>query len=398
MIKYNELIENLFRYVQIDTQSSETSGEHPSTSKQRNLAEILSKELRKLGLTVEYDERLCYVYGFLEGNSGNNDAIGFISHMDTSPEVSGKNVKPRIIEKYDGNDSLLTIEKFPELKNHIGEDLIATDGTTLLGADDKAGISEIMFMLEYFQNNPQIKHRSIAVAFTPDEEIGAGTENFDLKKFKSKLAYTVDGGKYPIVEYECFNAAAATVQIHGVNVHTGFAKNVMINACERAAEFISLMPENEKPEYTSGYEGFFHLENMTGDVENCRLEYLIRDHDSEKFEDRKKLMQNTVDYLNKKYGKKIFEIKIRDQYKNMKEIIKDHFELVENAYKAIENSGFHPYSEAIRGGTDGASLSFRGLPCPNLPTGGYNYHSRYEYASIQEMEHCADLLISLAKI
>lgn len=396
MIKNKALIDKFLRYVQIDTQSDEESGLSPSTAKQHDLAKVLVSELEAMGASeIHYDKEHCYVYACVPGEQ---PAIGFIAHMDTSPAVSGANVKPRIIENYQGEDELLKTEDYPELLNHFGEDLIATDGTTLLGADDKAGVAEIMDMAEYFLTHPDVKHREIRIAFTPDEEIGAGTDHFDIEQFGAKEAYTVDGGKLGIIEYENFNAAAAKIKVHGKSVHPGSAKGIMLNALTLAMEFNSLLPASEKPEFTEGYEGFYFLESMKGDVEETELSYIIRDHNFEKFESRKALMQSTVEFLNKKYPAGTFEIEMKDQYYNMLSHMKDHMSLIENAKKAFEKLGVNAKSEPIRGGTDGAMLTYKGVPCPNLCTGGYNYHGRFEYASIQEMEKSAELLKEIAKM
>lgn len=393
------LIERFLRYVKIDTQSDEESDLHPSTSKQHKLAELLEGELQSLGLTVDYDEEHCYVYAYLSSNdkSGQAEDIGFIAHLDTSPAVSGKEVKPFIIRSFDGKDEILDPDEFPELNNHIGEDLIRTDGTTLLGADDKAGIAEIMEMLSYFAANPAVIHRGIAVAFTPDEEIGNGTLFFDLARFHAKQAYTVDGGKFGILEYECFNAAMATVEIKGRSVHTGSAKGLMINASLIANEFINLMPDDETPETTEGYEGFYYLDSIRSDCENARMQFLIRDHDLDKFDARKEYMKDAAFTINERYKTELCKVTIEDQYPNMAMYLKDHMDLIERAQKAVRAAGGTPSSEPVRGGTDGALLSCRGLPCPNLPTGGYNYHSRYEFASVPEMQKSLDTLIYLAQ-
>ncbi|MBR3341013.1 MAG: peptidase T [Clostridiales bacterium] len=393
------LIERFLRYVKIDTQSDEESDLHPSTSKQHKLAELLAGELQSLGLTVDYDEEHCYVYAYLSSNdkSGQAEDIGFIAHLDTSPAVSGKEVKPFIIRSFDGKDEILDPDEFPELNNHIGEDLIRTDGTTLLGADDKAGIAEIMEMLSYFAANPAVIHRGIAVAFTPDEEIGNGTLFFDLARFHAKQAYTVDGGKFGILEYECFNAAMATVEIKGRSVHTGSAKGLMINASLIANEFINLMPDDETPETTEGYEGFYYLDSIRSDCENARMQFLIRDHDLDKFDARKEYMKDAAFTINERYKTELCKVTIEDQYPNMAMYLKDHMDLIERAQKAVRAAGGTPSSEPVRGGTDGALLSCRGLPCPNLPTGGYNYHSRYEFASVPEMQKSLDTLIYLAQ-
>lgn len=398
MDQQEALVERFLRYVKIDTRSDDESETHPSTAKQRDLAKLLASELEELGLAVDYDEEHCYVYAYLETNDPEgSDDIGFIAHVDTSPEVSGKDVKPVIIRSFDGHDDLLDPEEFPELNNHIGEDLIRTDGTTLLGADDKAGIAEIMEMLSYFRANPDVIHRGIAVAFTSDEETGNGTEFFDPSRFHAKQAYTVDGGKFGVLEYECFNAAKATVEITGKSVHTGSAKGVMINASRVANEFINLMPEDETPEATEGYEGFYYLDKIVSQCSSARLEFLIRDHDLNKFEARKEFMRKTAAAVNERHRAELVKVTIEDQYPNMAMYLKDHMDLIEHAENAVRHAGGIPVNEPVRGGTDGAVLSSMGIPCPNLSTGGYNYHSRFEYASIQEMYKSLQTVIFLAQ-
>ena len=394
MDQFPQLTERFLRYVKIDTQSDEESGKHPSTDKQRDLAGLLVTELKDLALEVDYDEQNCYVYAYLPPKDSDTD-IGFIAHMDTSPAVSGKDVNPQILRDYDGNDGILNPEEFPELKEHFGETLIRSDGTTLLGADDKAGIAEIMEMLSFFKSNPETAHHGIAVAFTPDEEIGEGTLNFDLARFHAKQAYTVDGGKFGVLEYECFNAAMATVEIKGRSVHTGSAKGLMINASLVANEFINLMPEDETPETTEGYEGFYYLDSISSECEHARMQFLIRDHDLEKFQSRKEFMRDAAFTINERYQADICQITIEDQYPNMAMYLKDHMDLIERAQEAVRHAGGIPSSEPVRGGTDGAILSSKGLPCPNLSTGGYNYHSRYEFCSVEEMEKSLKTLINL---
>ena len=392
---FDDLFDRFMRYVKIETTSSEESGTSPSTPTQHDLAKVLYEELTALGAEdVYYDEDHCYVYG---GLPGYGEVLGFIAHMDTSPAVSGKDVKPRIIKNYDGNDSLLKPGMFPELNNHLGEDLIATDGTTLLGADDKAGVAEIMFALRYFAGHPDIKHRKIRVCFTPDEEIGAGVNHIDLEKFGAKEAYTVDGGKLGELEYECFNAAWATVTVRGTSVHPGSAKDLMKNASLLAIEFNSLLPAAERPEHTEGREGFYMLGEISGSIDSATLKYIIRDHDRAKFEARKETLERITAFLNGKYGEGTFTLAMGDSYYNMIEVLRDHMELVENARRVMAELGITPIENPIRGGTDGARLSFMGIPCPNLCTGGYNYHGRYEYASMQEMEKCAEIVLALMK-
>ena len=406
MVKNKNLLDRFLRYVKIDTQSKEDETVQPSTAKQKDLAKILFAELTDLGADVFLDEEFGYVYASLPGTE---PAIGFVAHMDTAPATSGTGVNPHIVENYDGgtiilNDGsktdtapvILDPDYFPELKSHIGEDLIVTDGTTLLGADDKAGVAEIMNLFEFYANHPEIPHRRLCLAFTPDEEVGRGTEHFDTERFGTKEAYTVDGGKMGELEYECFNAAEARIEICGTSVHPGDAKNKMINAAALAAEFHSMLPQAETPEHTEGYEGFYMLGEISGSCEQAFLKYIIRDHDREKFEKRKAFMQTVTDYMNRKYGE-YFTLTLTDQYYNMADLMKDHLHLIENAKNALKELGVNPAVIPIRGGTDGAKLTYMGVPCPNLCTGGYNFHGRYEYASVQEMEICAEMLIKLAQ-
>ena len=402
-----DCIEKFFRYVKVDTQSDDTTGTSPSTMKQHDLAKLLTDELTAIGASdVFYDKEHCYVYASIPSNiddGKDRPAIGFISHMDTSDEVSGKDVKPWIVDDYDGADIflskdgsvVLSPDDFPELRNHIGEDLIVTDGSTLLGADDKAGISEIMAMAETLLTNPDIKHGDIKIAFTPDEEIGAGTAFFDINRFGAKFAYTVDGGKLGELEYENFNAAEGVIKVHGRSVHPGDAKNKMINAALICYEFHLLLPAFQNPMYTEKREGFFHLTEVNGGTESATASYIIRDHDEALFNQKKELFAAAAEFLNKKYGEGVVEVTIRDQYKNMIEQIRPHMHLVDNAKKAMEELGITPIESPIRGGTDGAALSYMGLPCPNLCTGGYNYHGKYEYASIQEMTKVVDILLGI---
>jgi tripeptide aminopeptidase len=410
MTTNTELIERLFRYVKIDTQSDEEASSQPTTAGQHDLAKLLYEELSEMGVEAHYDTEHCYVYAKLPGEE---PAIGFVSHMDTSPACSGKNVNPRIIENYQGQNivlgeipaggsAILRPSDFPELLSHIGEDLIVTDGATLLGSDDKSGVAEIMNLFSYYTAHPDLPHRTICAAFTPDEEIGRGTENFDTEAFGAKQAYTVDGGKLGEIEYECFNAASAAVEITGRSVHPGDAKNAMINAALVGMEFIALLPPSDRPEHTEGYEGFYHLTGMEGDVERAVLKYIVRDHDSAKFAARKEFLLRSAAFINDKYralaGTDVLRITIKDQYYNMAIPMKDHMELITDAQKAMRQLGITPIVQPIRGGTDGAALTYRGIPCPNLCTGGYNFHGRCEYASVQEIEKCAELLILLAAV
>lgn len=404
-----ELIERFLRYVKIDTQSQDGQDTTPSTKKQHDLAQVLYKELKEIGARdVYYDKKNCYVYGRIPASKGakNKKVLGYIAHIDTSDAVSGKDVKPRIVKKYDGRDItlnkalniLLSPKVFPELKNHKGEDLIVTDGTTLLGADDKAGVAEIMTLLSILIKNPEIPHPEIAVCFPPDEEIGHGAELLDLKRMKADYAYTVDGGKLGELEYECFNAASCKVEVRGRSVHPGSAKGMMLNAALVAYEFQAMLPVFENPMYTEGREGFYHLNHIEATCEEACAEYILRDHDKRKFLERKKRVQEIADFLNKKYGKGTVTLTVTDSYTNMVDGIKPHFHLVKNARKAMKALGIEVLEHPIRGGTDGSRLTERGLPCPNLCTGGYNFHGKYEYASVQEMTRTVELLLKIAEL
>ena len=400
-----DVIEDFLRYVKIDTQSDDTTGASPSTVGQHDLAGLLEKELIEIGASdVYYDKEHCYVYASIPSNSGNDSpAIGFVSHMDTSDEVSGKNVNPRIVENYDGKDIVLSQDgkvvlspvDFPELKNHVGEDLIVTDGTTLLGADDKAGIAEIMTLAKTLLSDPSIGHGDIKIAFTPDEEIGQGTAYFDIDRFGARYAYTVDGGKLGELEYENFNAAEGVIRVQGRSVHPGDAKNKMVNAALICYEFHSLLPVFQNPMYTEGREGFFHLTEVNGGCESATASYIIRDHDEKLFEKKKQLFKDAAEFLNRKYGEGTVSVDLHDQYYNMIEMIKPHMHLIDNAKKVMTDLGITPIDNPIRGGTDGAALSYKGLPCPNLCTGGYNYHGKYEYASVQEMKQVVKILLGI---
>lgn len=405
-----DVIEKFLKYVKVDTQSDPDSGTSPSTMKQHDLAKILRDELIEIGASdVYYDEEHCYVYASIPSNIDDDKKrykMGFVAHMDTSDEVSGKDVKPRIIDNYEGTEInlssdgkvVLSPDDFPELLNHIGEDLIVTDGTTLLGADDKAGVSEIMTMAETLLLNPDIKHGDIKIAFTPDEEIGEGTAYFDIERFGADYAFTVDGGKLGELEYENFNAAEGIIKVHGRSVHPGDAKNKMINAALLCYEFHSMLPVFQNPMYTEKREGFFHLTDVNGGTENAEATYIIRDHDEKLFDAKKKLFKDAADYLNKKYGEGTVEVVLRDQYFNMIEKIRPHMHLIDNVKKVMAELGITPIDSPIRGGTDGAALSYKGLPCPNLCTGGYNYHGKYEYASVQEMRKVVDILLGIVKV
>lgn len=403
-----ELVERFLKYVSFDTQSDENNGAQcPSSNKQFELAKYLKAELEELGLEdVELDEH-AYVYATLPANTEKEvPTIGFIAHMDTSPECSGANVKPRIIKNYDGSDIVLNKEKnictttalFPELKEHIGEDLIVTDGNTLLGADDKAGIAEIVTAMTYLQQHPEIKHGKIRIAFNPDEEIGAGAHLFDVEKFGCQWAYTMDGGEVGELEFENFNAAAAKITIKGCNVHPGYAKGKMVNACLVANEFIALMPENERPETTEGYEGFFHLCNVQANVEEATLTYIIRDHNQGIFNMRKQIILDEAEKLNEKYGAGTVTPVVTDQYYNMLSQLQDKPHITQIAQKAIEEACGFCHIVPIRGGTDGAQLSFKGLPCPNIFAGGLNFHGRHEFIPVQSMEKAMMTVVHICRL
>ena len=403
-----ELVERFLKYVSIDTQSSEENeAQCPSTEKQWDLARHLKDELTGLGLAdVELDEH-GYVYATLPANTDKNiPTIGFIAHMDTSPDLTGKDVKPRIIKNYDGTDILLneelgirtTVEQFPELKDHIGEDLIVTDGTTLLGADDKAGIAEIVTAMEWLKAHPEVEHGRIRIAFNPDEEIGNGAHLFNVEKFGCQWAYTMDGSEAGELEYENFNAASARVTITGRNVHPGYAKGKMKNACLIAREFAQAMPPNERPETTDGYMGFFHLYAMQATVEQAKLTYIIRDHDAGMFRLRKQVLLDTAERLNEQYGTGTVEVELKDQYQNMLSQLQSKPHITEIARKAIEEACGHCRVVPIRGGTDGAQLSFMGLPCPNIFAGGLNFHGRHEFVPVQSMQKAMQTIINICKL
>ena len=399
-------IEDRFiNYTKFDTQSAEDSDTVPSTSKQLIFAKYLKEELEKEGLEdVEMDD-MGYIYATLPANTKKKvPTIGFISHYDTALDASGANIKARIIRGYDGKEIELSPgvisspEKFPELLEHKGEDIIVTDGTTLLGADDKAGIAEIVQAMCYLRDHKEIEHGKIRVGFNPDEEIGMGARHFDVEKFGCEWAYTMDGGDIGDLEYENFNAAAAKVKIHGVSVHTGYAKGKMINAARIACEFNSMIPTTDIPETTEGYQGFYHLLGIEGHCEEAKLSYIIRDHDRDNFQDRKRFMEDIARRLNAKYGEGVVEITITDQYYNMKEKIDPNMHVVDLVVKAMEKSGVRPKVEPIRGGTDGAQLSFRGLPCPNIFAGGVNFHGPYEFVSIQIMEKAMQVIVNICNL
>ncbi|MCH5152109.1 MAG: peptidase T [Clostridiales bacterium] len=399
-----QLLDRFLKYVKIDTESVPDVEQYPSSEKQKDLLSLLRDELKELGIKTRMDEKYGYVYATIPANTKGKYSLGFIAHVDTSSAVSGKDVKPIVTKKYDGGDislaegRVLSPKDFPELSNHVGKTVISSDGTTLLGADDKAGVAVIMQMAEILVKNPDIKHGTIQIAFTPDEEVGRGTDFFDVKGFKADGAYTIDGGGVGELEYENFNAASAKVKVHGMSVHPGTAKNLMLNANLVLMELQSMLPVEQNPRYTTGYEGFFHLDNMEGTCDAATAYYIIRDHDRVKFETKKKLFADIVSFLNTKYGDGTVEAEIVDSYYNMKEKILPHIHLVDNACLAMEKAGVTPKVVPIRGGTDGARLSYEGLPCPNLFTGGYNCHGRYEYAILEEMESCLQVVLNLVDL
>lgn len=399
--------ERLINYTKYETASLSGSDTCPSTPSQLEFGKALVEEMKQLGIKDAAMDENGYVFGTIEANTPNwsGSVIGFISHMDVVRDVPYQNVKPRLVQNYDGGDILLNADKnivlnpqeFDTLKKYVGCDLVVTDGTTLLGADDKAGLAEILTMAEKLQQNPEIKHGTIKIGFTPDEEIGRGADLFDVKRFGADFAYTVDGAAFGEVEYETFNAASAKVTIEGVNIHPGSAKDKMKNSMLIAMEFNSMLPENERPEHTEKYEGFFHLNSMEGNVDRTVLDYIIRDHDLEKLEQRKTLIEQITKKLNEKYGEDTVRLEMRDQYYNMAEKIKPHWHLIETAYEAVKELGGTPCSEPVRGGTDGSRLSFMELPCPNLGTGSHNHHGKMEYACVQAMDQCVELLIKIAE-
>ncbi len=401
-----ELKERFLKYVSFDTQSDENSTTFPSTDKQLVLLNYLADEMRTLGLEDVTVDKYGYTMGTIPATKGYENApvIGFIAHVDTSPDMSGKDVKPRTIEEYDGSDIQLNgaltmkVADFPELKNFIGHTLIHTDGTTLLGADDKAGCAEIMTAAEYLISHPEIAHGKIRIGFTPDEEIGRGVDYFDVAAFGADFAYTMDGSAEGELEYENFNAAAATIEIQGRNVHPGYAKNKMINAIQVACDLNSLIPSVERPEHTTGYEGFYHCVGFNGTVENAKISYIIRDHDSEKFEHKKVFMWSCVDLLQKKYGEGVLKLTLKDQYFNMRKMVEPHPHVIDKAVEAMRMADVEPVIKPIRGGTDGARLSFMGLPCPNIFAGGMNFHGKFEYCSLNTMQKAMQVIINLAQL
>ncbi len=401
-----ELKERFLKYVGFDTQSDPESEKFPSTDKQLVLLKHLAEEMKSMGMTEVEMDRYGYVMGTVPASPGYEDkkVIGFIAHVDTSPDMNGANIRPQVIENYDGGDIPLngeltmTLKDFPELSFFKGHTLITTDGTSLLGADDKAGVAEIMTAAGYLLAHPEIKHGKIRIGFTPDEEIGRGVDFFDVKRFGADFAYTVDGGFEGELEYENFNAAGAKITIQGRNIHPGYAKDKMLNALQVAADLNNQLPVWERPEHTEGYEGFYHLTGLCGGVENATVEYIIRDHSREKFEAKKKYLIEVVDFLTEKYGEGVITLNLKDQYYNMREMVEPHPEVIDIAMKAMEEAGVTPLVRPIRGGTDGARLSYMGLPCPNLFTGGMNFHGKYEYCSLNTMRKAMQTILNLARL
>ena len=399
------LKERFLKYVAINTRSDENSESFPSTAVQWDLLNALVEEMKLLGLEDVTIDKYGYAMGTIPATKGKEGApvIGFLAHVDTAPDMSGENVRPHIIECYDGKDITLNnaltmrVADFPELSKFVGHTLIHTDGTTLLGADDKAGVAEIMTAAEYLMAHPEIEHGKIRIGFTPDEEIGRGVDFFDVKVFGADFAYTMDGGYEGELEYENFNAASAKIAIQGRNVHPGYAKNKMINAIEVACELNNLIPAVERPQFTEGYEGFYHCVGFNGTVENATISYIIRDHDFEKFEKKKAWMYDTVGMLNNKYGQGVLTLTLKDQYYNMRKMVEPHPQVIDNALAAMREADVEPIVRPIRGGTDGARLSFMGLPCPNIFAGGMNFHGKFEYCSLNSMEKAVKVIINIAK-
>ncbi|MBQ3710397.1 MAG: peptidase T [Bacteroidales bacterium] len=400
-----KLLDRFLRYAAIETTSNDDSETQPSSMKELDLLRMLRDELQQMGIKAEMDQ-YGYVMASIPANTRKKiPAIGFIAHVDTSPDASGKNVKPQVIRQWDGNDIVLNMKKnivlrtseFPEMLQYKGQTMITTDGTTLLGADDKAGVAEIMHVAQYLMEHPEIKHGAIKIGFTPDEEIGRGVVKFDVKKFGTQYAYTIDGGEIGELEYENFNAAEAKIHIQGCNIHPGYGKDKMVNSMLIAMELDAMLPEEQRPRYTQGYEGFFHLTSINGTVEETTMNYIIRDHDLDKFEKKKELMTSIVKFLNKKYGK-VVKLELKHQYNNMRQMVEPHFFIVEKAVKAMEMAGVKPKIQPIRGGTDGANLSFMGLPCPNLFAGGHNFHGKYEFIPLESMEKATEVILNIIKL
>ena len=401
-----KILDRFLRYVAIDTQSDENSESQPSAAKELDLLKLLCKELNDMGVEATLDE-YGYVMGTLPSNIDKKvPAIGFIAHVDTSPDASGADIKPQIIENYDGSDIALKgvpglylkPSEFPELLAHKGETIITTDGTTLLGADDKAGVAEIMNAVQYMVEHPEFKHGDIKIGFTPDEEIGRGVVKFDVKRFGADYAYTMDGGEIGELEFENFNAASAKIRIQGCNVHPGYAKDKMKNAILIGMEVNSLLPVGQRPELTEGYDGFFHIISFKGTVEEAEFGYIIRDHDRKKFEEKKELIEQCVKFINVKYGEGTATLEVKDQYYNMREQVEPYYFIVETAVKAMEMAGIKPKIQPIRGGTDGANLSFKGLPCPNIFAGGMNFHGKMEFAPLENIEKASEVVLNIIKL
>lgn len=401
------VLERFLNYVVVETTSDPYAESFPSTKSQLDFGHTLMEEMKELGLADVTQDEYGYVFGTIPSTVPDykGKILGLIAHMDTAPAASGKNIKPRVIKNYDGAEIVLNAEKkivmkpedFPSLKQYVGQDLVVTDGLTLLGGDDKAGVAEIMTAAEYLINHPEIPHGPIRVGFTPDEEVGQGADYFDVKKFGADFAYTVDGGECGELEYENFNAASVFVEFTGLSIHPGSAKNKMINALLLAMEFQGMMPEAQKPEHTEGREGFIHLESLEGSVEHASSEYIVRDHDFDLFKKKKEYMQRAADYMNVKYGEGTVSLRMEDSYYNMRQQIEPYYFLIENVLKVYEKLDIEPKIQPIRGGTDGSRLSFMGLPCPNLGTGGHNFHGHFEYVCVQSMEKCVQVLIELVK-
>ena len=401
-----QLIDRFLRYVSVDTQSDPESESQPSAAKELDLLKMLRDELEAMGVEAELDE-YGYVMATIPSNCGKDvPAVGFIAHVDTAPDASGKDIKPQIIKDYDGGDIALKgveglylkVEDFPEMKDYAGQTLITTDGTTLLGADDKAGVAEIMDAVQYIVEHPEVKHGKICIGFTPDEEIGRGVVKFDVAKFGADYAYTMDGGAIGELEYENFNAASATVKIQGCNLHPGYAKGKMKNAILIGMELNGLLPVEQRPEYTCGYEGFFHIIGFNGSVEEATFSYIIRDHDMDLYEKRKQVMQDCVDFINRKYGEGTATVEIKHQYYNMRKMVEPHYHIIEKAVKAMEMEGIKPRIQPIRGGTDGANLSFKGLPCPNIFAGGHNFHGKLEFVPVESMLKASKVILNIISL
>ena len=401
-----QLIDRFLRYVSVDTQSNPESESQPSAAKELDLLKMLKDELEAMGVDAKLDE-YGYVMATIPSNCGKDvPAVGFIAHVDTAPDASGKDIKPQIIKNYDGGDIALKgveglylkVEDFPEMKDYEGQTLITTDGTTLLGADDKAGVAEIMDAVQYIIEHPELKHGKICIGFTPDEEIGRGVVKFDVEKFGADYAYTMDGGAIGELEYENFNAASASVKIQGSNLHPGYAKGKMKNAILIGMELNSLLPVEQRPEYTCGYEGFFHIISFNGSVEEATFSYIIRDHDMDLYEKRKQTMQECVDFINRKYGEGTASVEIKHQYYNMRKMVEPHYHIIEKAVKAMEMEGIKPRIQPIRGGTDGANLSFKGLPCPNIFAGGHNFHGKLEFVPLESMIKASKVILNIISL